>query len=69
MTSRREALLVLPLLCGALRLGAQTLRPSAQRRIAFLYAGTSAETEDVEKTFLSAMNRLGWVRDKNLAVE
>ena len=69
MTTRREALLTLPLLCGALRAGAQTSRPSALRRIAFLYGGTSLDTEDVEKTFLAAMSRLGWVRDKNLAVE
>ena len=69
MTTRREALLALPLLCGALRAGAQTSRPSAQRRIAFLYGGTSVDTEDLEKNFLAAMSRLGWVRDKNLAVE
>jgi len=69
LTTRREALLALPLLCGALRAGAQTSRPSAQRRIAFLYGGTSADTEDLEKNFFAAMSRLGWVRDKNVVVE
>ena len=69
MTTRREAMLALPLLCGALRARAQTSRPSAQRRIAFLYGGTSADTEGLEKDFLAAMSRLGWVRDKNFAVE
>ena len=69
MTTRREALLALPLLCSALHAGAQTSRPSALRRIAFLYGRTSADTEDVEKTFLAAMRQLGWVPDKNIAVE
>ena len=69
MTTRREALLALPLLCGAVRVSAQTSRPSGQRRIALLNDDTSAELEDVEKTFLPAMSRLGWVRDKNIAVE
>ncbi len=69
MTTRREALLALPLLCSALHAGAQTSRSSAQRRIAFLYEGNSADTENREKTFLAAMSRLGWVGDKNIAVE
>ena len=35
MTTRREALLALPLLCGALRARAQTTTPGAMRRIGF----------------------------------
>jgi len=56
-------------MCGALRAGAQTSRPSAHRRIAFLYGGIPADTENLEKNFFAAMSRLGWVRDKNVVVE
>ncbi len=69
MTTRREALWALPLMAAALRAAAQTSKPGTSRRIALIYAGSPEELSDLEKNFFAAMNQLGWVRDKNLAVE
>jgi len=56
-------------MAAALRAAAQTSKPGAMRRIALIYGGSSDEVRDPEKHFFAAMNQLGWVRDKNLAVE
>jgi putative ABC transport system substrate-binding protein len=69
VTTRRNALFALALLCGAVRANAQRPLTTVQRRIALIYGGFETDTEDFEKAFFAAMSRLGWARDSNIVVE
>jgi hypothetical protein len=70
LLTRRQAILALPLACGALAVRAQMPKSGpTKKRIALIYGGSQSEAADLEKPIWTTMQRLGWIRDENLFVE
>jgi len=68
MTTRRKALLALPLLCSPLFARAQKSQKAAQRRLGILYAGSSDDITAQLDAFVAEMGRRGWFDNENIVI-
>jgi putative tryptophan/tyrosine transport system substrate-binding protein len=69
MTTRRDALLALPLLCAAFGAGAQAPKAGPAKRMGYLALGSDIKTPRSEHPFYIAMSKKGWILGDKLLVE
>lgn len=69
MTTRRDALLVLPALCAASQVPAQAPKAWPPKRIGVLSPNRDTQTPRPERPFYVALRQKGWILGDNLSVE
>ncbi|MFZ2651887.1 MAG: ABC transporter substrate-binding protein [Burkholderiaceae bacterium] len=69
MTTRRKALMALPFLGGAPRLGAQAPKSLPAKRIGMLVLSNPRNLTALDRLFWLTMNKKGWLVDVNVVVE
>jgi putative tryptophan/tyrosine transport system substrate-binding protein len=69
VTSRRDALLALPLLCGAPGVRAQAPKAGPPKRMGVLNAGFEPQMPGPQRPFYLALREKGWILGDNLEVE
>jgi putative ABC transport system substrate-binding protein len=69
MTTRREALLTLPLLCAASRIRAQVPVAGPPKRLGYLGSNPDPKTPPEQRPFGIGMRQKGWIHGDNLLRE
>ncbi len=69
MTTRRDALLALPLFYASSGASAQTPKAGPRKRIGYLALGSDIKTPRSELPFFIAMSKKGWILGENLLLE
>ena len=69
MTTRRDALIAMPLLCAGFGASAQAPKSGRPRRIGILQLADPSQSLEADRALSAAMSKLGWIVGDNVVVE